>query len=149
MTDTWDGGSPMLFLLGVLVFLGGVLLFFYDILAGNDVFRGIVGNAVGAALLIFWAAQDTLSDPNSEVATRGGAAGTALLLYGLYLLLAGVTIAATGLLFHDRGAIGLWYVGLAIVAVIIGFRIFPSEAVVTEPADDHPQSKSHDQEESE
>ncbi len=132
MTETWDGASPLLFLGGAAVFLGGVALFGYDLFAGNDPFRGIVGNAVGAALLIGWAALDTVQDPNSEVDSRGGAVGTALLLYGIYLLLGGVTVAATGLLFHERGAIGLWYVGLAIVSIVIGFLIFPTESVVEE-----------------
>ncbi len=132
MTETWDGASPLLFLGGAAIFLGGIALFGYDLFAGNDPFRGIVGNAVGAALLIGWAALDTVQDPNSEVNTGGGAAGTALLLYGMYLLLGGVTIAATGLFFHERGAIGLWYVGLAIVSIVIGFLIFPTGSVVSE-----------------
>ncbi len=130
MTETWDGASPLLFLAGAAIFLASIVLFGYDIFAGNDPFRGIVANAVGGAMLIAWAALDTLQDPNSEVNSQGGAVGTALLLYGIYLLLGGVTVAATGLFFHERGAIGLWYVGLAIGSIIIGFLIFPTESVV-------------------
>jgi len=133
--DTWDGGSPWLFLVGLVIFLGSSLLFVVDVAGGRDVLRGIAANAVGAALLILWAAHDTLYDPNSEVATRGGAAGTALLLYGLYLVLAGAVIGATGLLFHGYTTLGLWYLGLAVSAVVVGFLVFPTEAVV-EAADD-------------
>jgi F0F1-type ATP synthase assembly protein I len=126
----WEGGSPWLFLVGLLLFLGSGLLFFTDLIRGVDVLRGIAANAVGAALLMAWAAYDTLFDPNSEVATRGGAAGTALLLYGLYLLVAGVVVVTTGLLFHEYTALGPWYLGLAVVAVVVGFVVFPTEAVV-------------------
>ena len=127
---TWDGGSPWLFLVGLVLFLGSGLLFAADAIRGMDAFRGIAANAVGAALLMAWAAHDTLHDPDSEVATRGGAAGTALLLYGLYLLVAGVVIGATGLLFHAYARLALWYLGLAVAAVLVGFLVFPTEAVV-------------------
>ena len=133
---TWDGGSPWLFLVGLVLFLGSGLLFAADAIRGMDAFRGIAANAVGAVLLMAWAAHDTLHDPDSEVATRGGAAGTALLLYGLYLLVAGVVIGATGLLFHAYARLALWYLGLAVAAVLVGFLVFPTEAVVDERADD-------------
>lgn len=126
---TWDGGSPWLFLVGLVLFLGSGLLFAADVIRGVDVFRGVAANALGAALLMAWAAHDTLHDPDSEVATRGGAAGTALLLYGLYLLVAGVVIGATGLLFHAYARLALWYLGLAVAAVVVGFLVFPTEAV--------------------
>lgn len=131
-TDTWEGGSPWLFLLGLVIFFGASILYLYDLAVGNDVLRGIVGNAAGAALLIAWAALDTLKDPDSEVATRGGAAGTALMLYGLYLLFAAVVIVSTGLLFHERVSLGLWYIPLALVSIVAGFIIFPTEAVIDE-----------------
>ena len=142
----WDGSSPWLFLPGLLVFFASLVLFLYDLAVGNDVLRGIGANAVGMALLITWAAHDTLRDPNSEVATRGGAAGTALLLYGLYLILAGVTITATGLLFHDRAVLGLWYVPLAIVSIVIGFVVFPTSAVVGEDAESLDETDTDDSE---
>ena len=131
---TWDGGSPWLFLVGLVLFLGSGLLFAADAIRGVDVFRGVAANALGAALLMTWAAHDTLHDPDSEVATRGGAAGTALLLYGLYLLVAGVVIGATGLLFHAYARLALWYLGLAVAAVLVGFLVFPTEAVVDDAA---------------
>jgi hypothetical protein len=123
-SSQWDGSSPALFLLGFLVFLGSALLFLVDVL------RSMGANAIGAALLMAWAAHDTLFDPNSEVATAGGAAGTALLLYGLYLFAAGVLVGATGLFFHDRAVLGAWYLGLAVVATVVGFVIFPRGAIV-------------------
>ena len=131
-TTAWEGASPWLFLVGVLVFLGSLALFLFDLAMGNDVLYSVAINSVGGAFLILWAALDTLSDPNSDVATRRGAAGTALLLYGLYLLLAGVVIAATGILFHGRPALGLWYLPLAILSVVVGFLIFPTRAVIDE-----------------
>ena len=134
-TDGWDGASPWLFLVGLVVFLGSLFLFVADVIRQVDVLRGVVLNAVGAVFLIAWAAHDTLFDPNSEVATRGGAAGTALLLYGLYLVLAGVVISATGL-WHDYLLIGLFYLPLAVVAVLVGLLIFPTEAVMEDDTDD-------------
>lgn len=127
----WEGGSPWLFLLGLLVFLASALLFVVDFARGIDVLRSLVANTVGAALLITWAAHDTLHDPNSEVATAGGAAGTALLLYALYLLGAGIVIAVTGF-FHDRQVLGLLYVAVAFLAATVGFVIFPREAVLAD-----------------
>jgi hypothetical protein len=129
-TDDWDGSSPWLFLLGLAVFLASALLFVADLIRGVDVLRSIGANGIGTALLIAWAAHDTLLIPNSEVATPPGAAGTALLLYGLYLLGAGVVIAVTGLV-HDHLQLGFWYVGLAIVAVGLGYFIFPKGAVIS------------------
>lgn len=129
-SSQWDGSSPALFLVGFLVFLGSALLFLVDLARGADVLRSMGANAIGAALLMAWAAHDTLFDPNSEVATAGGAAGTALLLYGLYLFAAGVLVGATGLFFHDRAVLGAWYLGLAVVATVVGFVIFPRGAIV-------------------
>ncbi len=133
-TDDWDGASPWLFLLGLLIFIGSVLLFIVDFLRGVDVLRSIAANGVGTALLIAWAAHDTLRNPDSEVGTAGGAAGTALLLYGLYLLGSGLVISVTGL-FHDHGTLGFIYLGLAIMTVVLGYAIFPKGAVLSEEAD--------------
>jgi hypothetical protein len=129
MADSWDGGSPVVFLLGLIVFFGSILVFLADLLRGVTILRSVAVNGVGAGLLIAWAAHDTLHDPNSEVASGGGAAGTALLLYGLYLLVGGVVIATTSLL-HGRLVLGFGYVALAIVATIVGFWIFPTGAVI-------------------
>ena len=127
--DSWDGGSPWLFLFGLVVFLGSGLLFVADLIRGIDVVRSVGANAAGAALLIAWAAQDTYANPDSEVASLGGATGTALLLYGLYLLGAGALITVTALV-HDRPRLGFAYLGLAIVTVVVGYLIFPKEAVL-------------------
>ncbi len=123
----WNGGSPWLFFLGLIIFLAAGLLFVADLIRGVDVLRSLAGNAVGVALLIIWAAHDTLRNPESEVASTRGAAGTALLLYGLYLLIAGVVIAVTGLV-HDRLQLGIWYVGMAVVTILLGLVIFPRDA---------------------
>ncbi|GEM_PF-3594350 len=131
----WDGGSPWLFFLGLIIFLGSGLLFLADLLRGIDVLRSIAANAVGVALLITWAAHDTLNNPDSEVASTSGAAGTALLLYGLYLLASGAVIALTGL-FHDRLQLGFIYVGLAIVTILIGLKIFPTGALTDDEQDE-------------
>lgn len=127
--DEWDGAPAWLFLLGLVVFLGSGLLFLVDLIRGTDVLRGIAANAAGTVFLILWAALDTLRNPDSEVATPAGAAGTALLLYGLYLLAAGAAIALSGLV-HDYMQLGFWYVGLAVLAVVVGYFVFPTEAVV-------------------
>lgn len=133
-TDDWDGSSPWLFLLGLVIFIGSVLLFVVDLIRGVDVLRSIAANGVGTALLIAWAAHDTLRNPDSEVGSPGGAAGTALLLYGLYLLGSGLVITVTGLI-HDHATLGFIYLGLAIVTVILGYAIFPKGAVLSEETD--------------
>jgi len=141
-TDGWDGSSPWLFLLGLLIFAGSALLFVADLVRGVDVLPSIAANGVGTALLIAWAAHDTLRNPDSEVGTPAGAAGTALMLYGLYLLGSGLVIAVTGLI-HDYGRLGLVYLGLAIVTVVLGYAVFPKGAVLSEEdADEKPAESS-------
>jgi len=130
-SDTWEGGSPLLFLFGLIVFLGSILFFIADLVRGMDVIRGLAVNAAGAGILIAWAAHDTLFDPNSEVATWGGAFGTGLLLYGLYLLLAGVVIGITAF-WHARFSLAVWYVGFALAAIVVGFLIFPNDAIISD-----------------
>ena len=133
-TEEWDGSSPWLFLSGLAVFFGSLVLFVADLIRGIDVLRSIGANGLGTALLIAWAAHDTLCNPESEVATPAGAAGTALLLYGLYLLGAGVLIVITGVV-HDHLQLGFWYVGLAVVAIAIGYFVFPTGAVISAETD--------------
>lgn len=128
--DSIDGASPWLFLSGLLVFLGSILLFVADLLRGLDILRSVAANTVGAVTLIGWAALDTYRNEESEVATVGGATGTALLLYGLYLLGTGVVIAVTGLFAHDRLTIGLLYLGFAVLSVVLGYAIFPTGTVM-------------------
>lgn len=143
MSETRRGpaytGSPLAFLLGMVLFLGSILLFVGDILTDHDVLRSIVINALGGAIMILWAAQDTLFDPDSDVSSIGGATGTALLLYGVYLLFAGVVIVGTGIFFHDRTRLGTFYIILAVVATVIGLLIFPTSAIVN---DDGPTSEA-------
>lgn len=130
-----DGLSPLVFLFGLVVFVASLVLFVVDLALGNDVLRGIVVNAIGAVIMIVWAAQDTLYDPDYDVQSGVSAAGTAVLLYGVYLLNAGVVIAATGVFFHPRPNLGLWYILLAIVTIVVGVVFAPREAVtVDEPS---------------
>lgn len=125
--DEWEPTMLWFFLLGALVFLAGTGLFVYDLWQGRGIIRGLVVNGGGALLLIAWAAQDALADPSIEGATWSVAAGTGLVLYGLYLLLAGIVVAATGFVAHERGILGLMYIGLAVVTVILGFAIHRSQ----------------------
>lgn len=143
-TEEWDGSPAWLFLLGLVIFLGSLLLFIVDLFRGVDVFRSIAANAVGVAVLITWAAHDTLRNPDSVVGSPGGAAGTALLLYGLYLLGSGVVIGVTGL-FHQHGQLGLWYVALGLLAIVFGFVVFPNEVIVDQrDADEEDENKKDD-----
>lgn len=121
--------SPWLFLAGLLLFGGSLVLFVADLWRGIDIFRSIAANAVGTVILIGWAAIDTLRDPDSEVDSVGGAAGTALLLYGLYLVLAGAVIAGTALVAHPRLDLGVAYLAFGIFAVVVGFLTFPRETI--------------------
>jgi hypothetical protein len=139
MSGQIRGGSPWVFLFGLVVFLGSAVLFVVDLVRTGTVLRSLGANAVSAAILIAWAAHDTLFDPNSEVDTRGGAIGTALLLYGLYLAVAGAIVGATGLVLHDRAILGAWYLALAVLATLVGFLAFPTDAVVDSAEDTEPE----------
>lgn len=129
--------SPLVFLAGAVLFLGGVVAFVADLVTGHDVARSLAVNAVGALVLVGWAAVDTLSDPESAVASRGGAAGTALLLFGAYLVAAGVVVGVTSVR-HGRPRLALLAGGGGVVAVVVGFLVFPTTAVVdgSEPRED-------------
>jgi hypothetical protein len=129
--DRRSVGAPLGFLTGALMFAGSVLAFLVDLVTGHGVLRSLLLNAAGAAVLVAWAAGDTLSDPESGVATRAGAAGTGVLLYGLYVLLAGLVVAATTVR-HGRLDLGLALVGAGAVAVLVGAVVFPRETVLPE-----------------
>lgn len=125
-------------LLGLVVVIGSVGVFAYDLLTGGDVLRGIVANGVGAALFILWTAYDMPADPDSGVESAADAFGVCLLFYGGYLLAAGAVIAVTGLVGHDRATVGLLYLVLAVLPLLLGFFLGPPEALRqnTEPAAD-------------
>lgn len=125
-----ERASPWLFLLGLVVFLGSTLLFVVDLVRGVDVIRSVAANGVGAIVLIGWAALDTYRSGEFEVDTISGATGTALLLYGLYLSIAGFVVGLTGLFAHDRLIIGVSYIGLSVGAVVLGYLIMPLGALL-------------------
>jgi hypothetical protein len=119
------GGSiQWLFLLGLLVFVAGLVAFVADLATGHDVVRSLVANAVGAVLLVSWAGLDSYRDPDSGVTSIGGTVGTGLILVGLYLLGAGVVVAATSLV-HDRLMVGVAMVAGGIPLVLGGFVAYP------------------------
>lgn len=127
--STSTAQAPFVFLLGVLLFLVSLAAFVADLVTGHGVVRSLAANAVGVAVLVVWAAYDTLSDPESAVASRDGATGTALLLYGLYLFVAAIVVAVTSLV-HGRTEIALYGAGVGAVFVIVGFVIYPRDTIV-------------------
>jgi uncharacterized membrane protein len=148
--DSWEGGSSWLFLLGLVGFLGSGLLFVADLIRGVDILRAVGANAAGVGLLIAWAAGNTYSNPDSAVDSVGGAIGTALLLYGLYLLGAGAIIAVTSLV-HDRLRLAFIYLGAAVatvlVGVLVGFLASEHEVVVDSEARDASDRSENQQDE--
>jgi hypothetical protein len=116
-------------LLGLVLVVGSLAVFAYDLLTGGDVLRGIVINGVGAALFILWTAYDMPSDPDSGVETVSDAFGVCLLFYGGYLLAAGAVVTATGLAGHERVTVGLMYLVLAVLPLLLGFFLAPPEAL--------------------
>lgn len=115
---------------GVLLFVGSVPLFIYDLTVGHDVFRGIVTNAAGAGVFVVWTVYDMPADPASGVQTHAEAAGVALLHYGTYLLVAGGVLLGTAPLGHDYGSLGLAYVGISLGAVALGLVVAPLDAIL-------------------
>lgn len=130
-----DGGSarpvtaPLLFLVGLIAFAGGAVAFLADLVTGHDVLRSLLINGGGAGLLVTWAAVDTLSDPDARVATATGAAGTALLLYGLYMVVVGLVVAATTFR-HGRLWLGVGMSASGAAGMLVGFLVFPRESVL-------------------
>lgn len=120
--------APFLFLLGLVGFLGSTVAFLADLATGFDVLRSLSVNAASATLLIWWAATDTLSDPESSVDSKRGAAGTGLALLGAYLVVAAAVVGVTSPL-HDRLPLVPWAAGLGIVLAVIGFFALPREAI--------------------
>jgi hypothetical protein len=129
--DDQPGRAPFVFLAGLVLFLGSLVAFVADLVTGHDVLRSLAANAVGVGILITWAAYDTLGDPDSTVTSRGGAAGTGVLLCGIYLVLAAVVVAVTSVV-HGRLELAAWAGGVGILFVVLGFLAFPTESLVGE-----------------
>ena len=121
--------APLLFLVGLIAFAGGAVGFLADLATGHDVLRSLLINGSGAGLLVAWAAVDTLADPDARVATPTGAAGTALLLYGLYLVVVGLVVAATTFR-HGRLWLGVGASASGAAGMVVGFVVFPRESVL-------------------
>lgn len=132
-TAASGGWESLLFLLGLAAFLASIAAFVADIVTGHDIVRSLAVNAAATLGLVGWAARDTLRDPTSAVDSRSGAASTALLLYGLYLVAAAVVVAATSL-WHDRLLLGLYGVVGGLVVVLVGFVGFPRGRVLDDGA---------------
>lgn len=123
------GWGSLLFLVGLVAFVASLAAFAADLLTGHTVLRSAAVNAAAALALVGWAAHDTLTDPESAVDSRGGAATTALMLYGLYLALASVVVAATSP-WHGQLSLAVVAGGVGIAAVLVGFLGFPRERVL-------------------
>jgi hypothetical protein len=113
---------------GLLVFFASVVLFAYDLWAGQDVLRAIAANAAGAALFLLWSAFDMPADPDSRAETLGEASGAVFLFYGVYLGVAGVVLAATLWLGHDYRNLALWYIAMGAITTILGLFLSPTGA---------------------
>ncbi|ERH10290.1 MAG: hypothetical protein J07HX64_02062 [halophilic archaeon J07HX64] len=133
-------------LLGLVLALGSATLFAYDLATGRNALRGIILNGVGTAIFILWTAYDTPSDPESDIDTVSDALGIALLLYGSYLLVAGVVIVVTGLVAHDQGLIGALYLALAVVPVVLGFLFAPLDSLTESTTPDSSEEGETDEE---
>jgi hypothetical protein len=134
--------APLLFLVGLVAFAGGAVGFLADLVTGHGILRSLLINGGGAGLLVTWAAVDTLGDPDARVATPTGAAGTALLLYGLYMVVVGLVVAATTFR-HGRLWLGVGMSASGAAGMLVGFLVFPRESVlgsVDGPATEEPES---------
>lgn len=121
--------APLLFLVGLVGFAGGAVGLLADLATGHGILRSLLVNGGGAGLLVTWAAVDTLGDPDARVATTTGAAGTALLLYGLYMVVAGLVVAATTVL-HGWLWLGVGMSASGAAGMLVGFLVFPRESVL-------------------
>jgi len=129
--DEGRGSVRWLYLLGILVFVASLGAFGWDLVTGHPVERSLAANAVAAVLLVAWAGLDSYRNPDSAVTTRGGAVGTGLVLVGIYLFVAGIVVAVTGLV-HGRSVLGLAMVAVAVPLVLGGFLAFPTDAVLAD-----------------
>lgn len=115
------GHSPWPFLLGVALVLGSAILFIYDLAVGNAVVRGLVGNLFGAALLVTVAGWQTLSHPESSIDSKSEAGRAIALMYGVYLVVAGLFVLSVGVLFHPNPRLGGTLAGIGGASVIAIF----------------------------
>ena len=129
--DTDASTAPILFLVGLLGFVGSLVAFVADLVTGYDVARSLAVNAASVGLLVFWAARDTLTDPESSVDSASGAAGTGLLLVGLYLLVGAAVVGVTSLV-HGRFDVVPWAAGLGLALVLVGFVVLPRETILAD-----------------
>lgn len=130
--ETEGGGwtaSSTVFLLGLVAFVGSAAAFGLDVATGYDVTRSLAANGAAALSLVAWAAHDTLGDPDSGVRSFPGALGTALLLFGAYLLVAAVVVGASSVV-HGRLDLALAEGIAGLAAVVVGFAAFPAEVVL-------------------
>ncbi len=125
------GGHPFVFLAGLLLFLVSAAAYLADLATGHDVLRSLALNGLGTLVLVTWAAHDTLVDPNANVSSVPGAAGTALLLLGLYLLVAVVALVLSSP-WHARLGLVPYLGGAAVVLAVVGFAVFPVEALLAD-----------------
>jgi hypothetical protein len=137
-----DGGAdresytaPLVYLVGFLAFLVSAVAFLADLVTGHDILRSLAVNATAAAVLVVWAAADTLNDPASKVEEGTGAAGVAVMFHGLYLVLAGGVVALTSFR-HGRLLVGLALGAAGVVSVVVGFALVPRGAIVDDDSED-------------
>ena len=131
-----DRLSTLAGLAGLVLAVGSVPLFAYDLLTGGDVLRGIAANGVGMGLFVLWSVRDMPADPDIGVETVTDGLGMALLLYGGYLVAAGAVVTVTGLVAHARAGLGVLYLALGLVTLVVGGLVAPLEQLTTDPATD-------------
>jgi len=128
-----DRVSTLVGLAGLVLAVGSVPVFAYDLVTGGDVLRGIAANGVGMALFVLWSVRDMPADPDIGVETVTDGLGMAVLLYGGYLVAAGAVVAVTGLAGHTRGGLGLLYLALGVVTLVVGGLVAPLEQITADP----------------
>ena len=124
---TDEASAPVVFLAGSLLCLGGAVAFVADLATGHGVGRSLALSAGGALVVVAWAAEHTLSSPDSTVDSIPGAAGTGALLYGGYLVVAGVVVAATSV-WHGRFHLAVLLGGCAVATGLAGLLLFLATA---------------------
>jgi hypothetical protein len=146
-SDPRHGGwtlATVAYLVGLLGFVGSALAFVAVLVLGGDVELALAGNAASTGVLVAWAAYDSLTDPDSTVATLPGAVGTAMVLVAVYGVLAAAVVAITSPR-HGRLDLAWLFAGGAVVAGVLAAVTFPLEVVAgdgpgePEPAAEEPE----------